>query len=284
MIALRCGDWSAVVLPALGGSILSLEHAGRPILRPTPAGADDILQTACFPLVPYANRIADGVFTFGGRQVVLPVLDRFAPHALHGDGWLRPWTVDAADASGVTLRLSGGGDHWPWPWTAVQTIALSVDGLSVTLSIVNEADETAPAGLGLHPYFHRAPDACLTLAADGVWMTDAREIPDRLAGPVELADWSGGRALADAPFVDHAYAGWDRRAVIQGDGRTMVLQASEACTWAQIYAPPGADFLCVEPVTHRPDDIHAPPGEVTGLAVLAPGESLSMRMTVSIAG
>ncbi|NBB51945.1 aldose 1-epimerase [Rhizobium sp. CRIBSB] len=281
---MRNGDWSAVVLPALGGSILSLEYAGRPIFRPTPAGADDILQTACFPLVPYANRIADGVFTFGGHQVVLPVLDRFAPHALHGDGWLRPWTVDAADAASVTLRLSGGGDHWPWPWTAVQTIALSVDGLSVTLSIVNEAEETAPAGLGLHPYFHRAPDTRLTLAADGVWLTDAREIPDRLAGPAELADWSGGLALADAPFVDHAYAGWDRQAVIQGDGRTVVMRASEPCHWAQVYAPSGEAFLCVEPVTHRPDDIHAPPGEATGLTVLAPGESLSMRMTVSIAG
>lgn len=281
MIVLSAGGWSATVLPALGGAILSLDLAGRPVFRPTPPGSDDILQTACFPLVPYANRIADGRFSFGGREVTLPVLAQFAPHALHGDGWLRPWAVDAVDETSVTMRLSGGGDHWPWAWTAVQTIRLSEAGLEVELSATNDADEPAPMGLGLHPYFHRAPDTRLTLAAEGVWLTDARQIPHRLARPAELADWSHGLDLSDAPFVDHAYAGWDGRATISGGGLTTTLTASDTARWTQVYAPKGEAFLCVEPVTHRPDALNAPTAEAAGLAVLQPGESLSVGMAVT---
>ena len=284
MIQLAAGDWTATVSPALGGSILGLEHAGRPVFRPTAPGAADILDTACFPLVPYANRIADGRFTFEGREVVLPVLPRFAPHALHGDAWLAAWGVDDADERSVRLRLAGGGDHWPWPWSATQTIALSDAGLRVELSMTNEGDAPAPAGLGLHPYFHRSQDARLTLQADSVWLTDAREIPDRLVAPAELMDWSAGPAVSQSPFVDHAYAGWSGEAVIGGADREVLLSASDNCRWTQVYAPLGQDFICVEPVTHRPDAVHAAPGEDSGLTVLAPGQTLSIWMTVGITG
>ena len=31
--------------------------------------------------------------------------DRFAPHALHGDGWLNPWTVETAGEARAELTL-----------------------------------------------------------------------------------------------------------------------------------------------------------------------------------
>lgn len=282
MIRLTAGGWSATIRPELGGAILGLDWRGHPVLRPTPDGSNDILETACFPLVPYANRIAGGRFAFGGHRVALPVPERFAPHALHGDGWLRPWTVEAVDEASVRMTLAGGGDHWPWCWTAVQTLSLGEAGLRIDLVMTNDSDEPAPAGLGLHPYFARATDARLTLVSEAVWLTDAGQIPDRTAPPTAVVDWSAGRALAGAPFVDHAYAGWPGRAKIDGDGRRVTLTASDTCRWVQVYAPPGADFLCVEPVTHRPDALNAPAGEGAGVTVLASGESLSMWLTIGV--
>lgn len=282
MIRLESNDWSATVSPDLGGALLGLNHGGRPIFRPTPPGARQILETACFPLLPYANRIADARFRFGGQDVVLPVLPQFAPHALHGDGWLRPWTPVRQDGASVTLTLDGGGDHWPWPWSATQTIALSADGLRIELSLTNRDSRPAPAGLGLHPYFHRRPDARLRAPTAQVWLTGADEIPERLAPASALVDWSEGVALEHAPSVDHAYAMRQAGAVLEDGAGGVVMTASANCRWAQIYAPPGVDFLCVEPVTHRPDAIHSPPGEDSGLAILAPGESLSIWMTVGV--
>lgn len=285
MIALTAGDWRATLAPEQGGAVLSLDWRGQPVFRPTPHGATDILETACFPLVPYANRIADGRFVFDGRSVRLPPLKRFAPHALHGDGWLLPWTVESQTAKRVEMTLAWPGDEagWPWPWRAHQVIELTDQGLTVTLSMTNTGEAVMPAGLGLHPYFHRYADSRLSLSAEAVWITDAREIPERLAPVAEIADWSNGLALADAPFVDHAYAGWTGEAVLDGGGRRVTMTADAPARWTQVYAPKGADFYCVEPVTHRPDAHNAPSSEQTGLQRLAPSQTLGMAMTVSAA-
>ncbi len=287
LIGLTAEDWRASVAPEQGGAILSLDWRGQPVFRATPEGATDMLETACFPLVPYANRIADARFGFEGRDVRLTALARFAPHALHGDGWLNPWTVETASDDRVDMTLDWPGDvdadgaGWPWPWRARQSVRLSEDGLEISLSVTNAGDTVMPAGLGLHPYFHKSPDSRLRLSATGVWLTDAREIPDRLAPPDAVVDWSGGLALAEAPFVDHAYAGWTGEAVMEGDGRRVVLRGGAGSEWVQVYAPVGADFFCVEPVTHRPDVLNAPAGERGGLARLLPGEELSLVMTVT---
>ncbi|NBB62128.1 aldose 1-epimerase [Pseudomonas sp. ODNR1LW] len=284
---MTAGDWCATVAPEQGGAILSLDWRGQAVFRPTPEGAVDILETACFPLVPYANRIADARFNFEGREVRLTALDRFAPHALHGDGWLNAWAVETVSDAHIDMVLDWPGDvdadgaGWPWRWRARQSIRLSEGGLAVELAVTNTGDTVMPAGLGLHPYFHRTGDSRLSLSATGVWLTDPREIPERLAAPGEVADWSRGLKLAEAPFVDHAYAGWNGVAMIEGDGRRVVLRGGAGAEWAQVYAPVGADFFCVEPVTHRPDVLNALSGERGGLARLLPGEELSLSMTVT---
>lgn len=286
MIALTAGDWRATLAPERGGAVLSLGWRGRPVFRPTPEGATDILEMACFPLVPYANRIADGRFVFEGRSVQLPTLDQFAPHALHGDAWLLPWTVESQTTNRVEMTLDwppkadADAEGWPWPWRASQTFELSDQGLTVTLSVINTGDAVMPAGLGLHPYFHRYADSQLTLSAEGVWTTDAREIPERLAPVQNIADWSNGLALADAPFVDHAYVGWTGEAMVDGGGRRVKLWAVTPAHWTQIYAPADSGFFCVEPVTHRPDAHNAPDGEDCGLVRLEPGKALSMSLKI----
>jgi len=47
------------------GSILALSWRGEPLLRET-AGSG-VLDAACFPLVPYSNRIVDARFNRAGR-------------------------------------------------------------------------------------------------------------------------------------------------------------------------------------------------------------------------
>ncbi len=180
----------------------------------------------------------------------------------------------------MTLDWPGEPDGWPWPWFARQGVSLSSKGLQIGLSVTNAGEATMPAGLGLHPYFHRCPDSRLTLPAEAVWMTDARQIPERLAQAAEVVDWSNGVDLAEAPFVDHAYAGWSGKAFLNGGGRCVTLTADAAARWSQVYMPVEADFCCVEPVTHRPDAHNAPPGEDHGLIGLEPGRTLSLTIMI----
>lgn len=276
------GDWALSLRPDRGASITGLTWRGRDVLRPAPRGADSPLAASSFPLAPYANRIDGGAFAFQDRAVRLPATPGFEPHALHGAGWRSRWSVLRAHGGSVDLVLAAeAGPEWPWAWTASHRLRLSETGLEMNLAITNEDPAPMPAGVGLHPYFAAEPSTRLQLAAPKVWLTDAREIPSRLAEAADLIDWSEGVAAAEAPFVDHAYADWTGEAALLHGGWRVDLTASPNARWAQVYAPRGEAFVCVEPVTHRPDAHNAPATEDSGLTVLKPGESLSITVRIT---
>ncbi|MDO9338326.1 MAG: aldose 1-epimerase [Caulobacter sp.] len=281
MIALAAGDWTATLRPDLGGAVAGLTFQDRDILRPTPSGTTDVLQTACFPLVPYANRIAGGRFAFGGREVALEVLPAFAPNALHGDGWRAPWRTVRSAADGAELAFDHAADGWPWAYEARQVFTLTTAGLTIRLSVRNTATAPMPAGLGLHPYFPAGPDSRLTVQATGVWCVDETLIPTRLEPPCAVQDWSAGPRLGEAASVDHCYAGWTGPARLTS-GKLTTLVSSPEAAWLHVFTPAGAGYACLEPVSHRPDAVNAPAGEVSGLVVLEPGETFSLGMTIGL--
>ena len=110
-----------------------------------------------------------------------------------------------------------------------------------------------------------------------------RLIPTDLAPTAAVFDWADGSRIDDAPFIDNAYAGWDGIARIADEERMITLEASSNAGWAHVYAPRGAGFVCVEPVTHRPDALNAQTGEASGLMVLQPGETAAMSLMITAA-
>ena len=282
MIELAHGDWSMTLRPELGASMTRLTWRDRDILRPAPADATHPLETGSFPLVPYANRIDRGAFRFAGREISLPATSGFEPHTLHGVGWLRPWSVLKTDRDFVDLALTAeASEDWPWAWTASHRLKLDDDGLEATLSITNNDQTPMPAGLGLHPYFAAENRTIVTLGAEEVWLTDPTDIPRERSTPSAVVDWAAGVSLANAPFVDNAYTGWSGRAGIEHRDHVVELTASTNASWLQVYAPGSGGFVCIEPVTHRPDAHNAPHGETSGLVTLKPGKTLSSWMRIT---
>jgi aldose 1-epimerase len=123
----------------------------------------------------------------------------------------------------------------------------------------------------------------VSLSADGVWQTDASGIPSRRSSPSDIVDWEAGIPLAAAPFVDHAYDGWSGRARLEHRDHVVELSASANASRVQVYAPGSGGFVCIEPVTHRPDAHNAPSEEDSGLVSLKPGETLSISMRIAAA-
>lgn len=278
MIRLAAGDWRATLGPELGGAVVSLSWRRRDVLRPTPEEADDPLQTACFPLIPYANRINGGRFAFEGREVRLTPTPGFEPHALHGEGWRRPWTVEAESDRSATLALEHDRGDWPWRWSARQAIGLDEAGLTITVSVINTDDRPMPTGLGLHPYLVTRAGDYVKLDAPSVWVGETI-IPDRLAPATAIVNWRPGIERASAPFVDNAYEGWAGVAEVIAVDHTVRLTSD--VSRLHVYAPLNESFACLEPVTHRPNAINAPADAGSGLVTLAPGESLSLSMRVT---
>jgi aldose 1-epimerase len=257
----------------VGGSIRELTWRGADILRPAPAVAtDDPFEMACFPMVPFVNRIARGCFVFNGRTVCLPPNWSADPHPLHGQGWLAPWTVAAASASAATLTFEGGGDDWPWRYRCEQRFELAHSALSVELSVQNMSTGDMPAMLGLHPYFPDATRAQLHARLPQVWRTDGNALPlEESATPPEWR-FDPPRALRSVT-LDHCLSGWDGVAELRWPHRFLTVRAAH-CSHLHVYTPPGCDFFCVEPQSAAPGALGR--GEAT---VVSPGERFAIAVS-----
>lgn len=272
------------MLPALGGSVASLRYGGHDILRPTPEGATDPLQTACFPLVPFANRIAHGAFEWKGHSYRL--LRNFGdhPHVLHGTGWQSPWTLVGRTENMLSLEHRHEGDAaWPWSFVAWQDFCLSDDGIEITITLTNLADEDMPAGLGFHPYFNRDADTLLQVRLGRPWMISDDCLPVTLGAVGELGDWSQPAPPQSATLIDHCFE-IDEAAlrISQVGAPTIIATAGPAIHWLHLYMPPGEPYFCAEPVSHMPDAINRMSVAGNGMRILPPSEAMACNMTIGI--
>lgn len=280
-LILESGDWRARALPEMGGLLGGLDRGGVPILRTMPARSGSPLDAACFPMVPWCNRIAGGRFEWGRQTIALT--PNFAPerHAIHGHGWQVAWDVAAVTADSCTLayRHPACTAGWPWAYTAEQRIALSPEGCAIALTLTNLANTPMPAGLGLHPYLRRRPESRVRFSAERICEAGSDMIPTgRLFSPATFGDFvAANGATLPAAAIDHCYTGWGGAAVISDDCGIITLSARGA-THLHVYAPQQVDVLCLEPVSHRPDAINARPA---GMTLLAPGAQMMLELRIA---
>ena len=99
LVELRAGDLAADLVPQIGGSIAAFRLDDIDLMRSlsdADRAAGNVLGTASFPMVPYANRIAGNAFEFHGRRYTFQMNNPPEIYNVHGTGWLRPWTVTGA--------------------------------------------------------------------------------------------------------------------------------------------------------------------------------------------
>jgi len=294
VIILRAGRACAGIAPDIGGSLAHF-HWGEGTCRHdwvrAATHADLAARTAerlaCFPLVPFSNRIRDGRFSFGGHSVSLPLNQWPQPHAEHGHGWQAAWSVAARADDRLTLEYDHPGGAWPFPYRARQDFALTSDILELTLSIENRGPETMPIGLGFHPYFPRTARCRLVAQADGMWATDEEVMPTMLV-PANPRLAAGGLPISET-VLDNAFAGWRRQATIIWPEREarLAIEADSPLGFLVVYSPAGEDYFCVEPVSHCTDafNLAAQGHDDTGMLTLVPGASMSatVRLRPSLA-
>lgn len=278
--------YKLAVLPEHGGLLASLSYDNAEILRPLPPRCFDPLLSASFPLVPFANRIAGGRFSWMGSRVKLPANFSGETSAIHGFGWQSRWVLEEVRQSHCILshEWQGLGPQtwpeeiagWPWAYRAEQHISLGEEGCSVTLILANRSETIMPAGLGLHPYFRRRPESRLTFGASHVCETGPQCLPNGKLAPVsQFGDFASGAELPDVS-IDHCFTNWGGVVMIQDDLGTIKLSATGA-RHLHLFAPVDAQVLCLEPVSHTPDALNQNPADVPSLQ---PGEKASLKIRI----
>jgi aldose 1-epimerase len=281
-VLLRAGALELALAPEVGGSIARFDllrgGAREPVMRAAPDDSRDVLQAACFPLVPFANRIRGGTFECDGRTITLTPNMPGDRSPLHGQGWLSAWSVESADERSARLTFRHPGGEWPWTYDARQVFTLDDDGLAVELACRNLSAEPMPCGLGLHPYFPCNRDTRLDTMVEVVWTIDADVLP------VARESASGRYGLEDRAIcgqgLDNGYDGWSGTARIVWPDRGLALElTSPDASRFQVFSPPEGDFFVAEPVQNANAALNAPQEQWAslGLARLAQGEEARLR-------
>lgn len=280
MIHLENRDLSICLDPEIGGSVRSAKWRGLDILRPQQGSS--VLGSACFPLVPFSNRIAHSRFDWDGASVeLLPNHpgDASSP-VIHGFGWLKAWRVAETTGTSTELVYDHEAGCWPWHFTAAQSISLSGDGFELQLSLENRDKRPMPAGLGFHPYFPRSDQTVYRGLHAGEWQNDTGCIPAVLTEHQAAKDWWDGSPVGTR-LVDTVYTKRAGPLKIEWPDRGFGIEItpSPSLPFTTIYVPEHEDFFCAEPVSHMTDAFNRDPAE-SGLRVLAPDEKWSVSMSL----
>lgn len=287
VITLRNDFLRADVLPAVAGGLARLDwiegDTPRAVLRATELGegipAPTTSQLACFPMLPWCNRIGGGGFPFGGRFVAIEPNRAGEPYPIHGDGWQYPWEIAdwSDDAVTLTLDRSSGA---PFAYFATMRYQLVERALQVELSVRNVGACALPFGLGLHPWLPRDASVRLRAPAHGTWRRGDDGLPDFPMPIPPHWDFGHWQALPDA-HTDQVFSGWNGHADIRWGDLSLSITAD--MRYLIVYAPAGRDVFCVEPLTHAINGHNlAGSPEGNGLVVLEPGETLARHVQFDV--
>ncbi len=286
VVTLCDGDLRLHLAPAAGGRIAAFKWRDIDVIQPADLHGlttENPLDLGSFPMVPFGGRIAAGRFEFDGRIVSLSPNLADQPHAIHGQGWQRVWQCTAQSVNAAQLSFDHPAGEWPWAYRAEQTYQLRQNRLIQTLSIENRADTPMPAGLGLHPYFPRTADMQLRAQIEGYFPNDAEMLPTSQTAAPKAWDWTKGRTLT--PSVDHQFTGWNGGAEIWWPSRGVhvAMTTQPPMDYLVVYAPPGQDYACIEPVSHANNALNrSTNGTRDGIKALAPGQRMTICVTLEI--
>lgn len=288
IIELSYGSLSLALAPACGGSIHSfrLHQSGKTIelMRPASAGGG-VLDMACFPLVPFSNRIERGMFVYEDCKILsAPNSTLPDSYPLHGHGWEHPWHVSALSDDHATLTYehpADAEDGWPWTYKAAQEFKLDASGLTVTLGLTNLDSRRMPCGLGLHPYFPADQATRVHASLEGVWLTDEHCIPVHHT-PIP-PEWDFNRDINPLePVIDNCFTRWNGKATISQSGVQLVMSHSGPLRSLVIYTPANENFFCLEPVSNITNAFNMPADSNTGVIELEPNQECKVTVNFEV--
>ena len=275
MIELTCGGVVAQVEPTEGGRIVSLivGDVERILPKASARAIAPPLYWGCYPMVPWAGRLANGRIPTADGEVRLE--PNLPPSAIHGLGFDKPWAILERSDAVVTMSCQLRGLGWPFGGRARQTLRLGAASLDLELE-VGEYTRAGPAGLGWHPWFARPRigDVQLRLDARDVLVLDADLVPTgEVRGVTASEDLRAGPPLADRR-LDQVYVRTKGPAVVRWPDLELQIEYDKSLDTVVVHTP--SEGICVEPQTMWPNAplLAALGVSDTGLRTLEPGERL----------
>ncbi len=273
----------------------SLTHRGEELLWQG-AGADAYAAERKFMgipfLHPWANRLSTFGYRAGGHEVTL---ERGNPLLLLDTNGLPIHGVLTASRNWVAERHHGGDDGatmiatlefdrpellaaFPFRHRIEMAVTLRGGVLRLETTLIPTGDEPVPVAFGFHPYL-QIPGLPreqweVSFPVRRRLVLDQHLIPTGATDPVQSPEG----AIGDRTWDD----GFDRidppgRFELRGRGRTIAVEYTEGFPVAQIFAPPGEGYVCIEPMTAPANALNGPD---SALRWVPPGERFSATFRI----
>jgi aldose 1-epimerase len=289
------GELEATFAPRTGMVGCSLLHRGEELLH-VGGGLSEYAgrgTTFGIPLLyPWANRLAGFDYAALGKHVGLEHRSPLIPLdpnglPIHGLLGASPhWEADRARPGATALSASldfgaypGLVRAFPYPHSVRLDLRLSDTELHIATIVKADRGTAVPVSFGFHPYLRlpgapreeweiKVPVQERLLLDDYMIPTGEREPAGDLSGPLGDRGFDDGYAgvEADQPFT------------LAGGGRRIEVRMNEYFPFAQVYSPPGAGFICFEPMTAPTNALRS--GD--HLPVVEPGETFVAVWTITV--
>ncbi|MCG6156606.1 aldose 1-epimerase [Rubinisphaera margarita] len=252
-------------------------------------------------LFPFPNRIAEGKFTWDGKEYQLPT-PKPGAHYIHGFCLDRPWRVIEQTENSVTGEFQLSKDApdrlelWPADFIIRCTYLVRGNALKSQFSFTNPDDKPLPWGFGTHAYF-RIPltdgssteHIVLEAPAHKKWILE-NFIPTGEQVPVdEACDLTDGAYYStlklDDVLTDLRPEGETLESLVidEGAGLQIVQECDNRYRELVVFTPPGRNAVCMEPYTCPTDAINlTAKGIDCGWETLDPGKSVQTWIDIRV--
>ncbi len=298
------------VVPSVGNTAFEMKVNGKNIFWFPQSSLAEYVAKPVFSgnpfLAPWANRLDQDAFYANGKRYALdPALKNFRHDGfgqpIHGLlTYAKEWKVVEVKSGGQSAEVRSRLEFWRYPdYMAQFPFAHTIDvvhrlsngALEVETEIRNLSAESMPVSVGYHPYF-RVYDAPrdewrVTLPAKEAVVLSSKLVPTGehkpipYQSPLSLA----GVALDDV-FTGLIPNGNGRAEFsVQGARQKVSVLYGPKYPVAVVYAPPGRDFICFEPMTGPTNAFnlhHA--GKYDQLQTIPPGGSWKESFWISASG
>ncbi|MDO6736477.1 aldose 1-epimerase [Wenyingzhuangia sp. 2_MG-2023] len=232
-------------------------------------------------LFPFANRIKDGKYDYKGKTFQLDCNEANLNNALHGLVYDKLFTVKnsktSENSASVILEYveTNKAVGFPYLFTVTVTYTLTQNGLALQLGVENNDVTSFPFTLGWHPYFLSDDlyNSSLIFSSNKSVEFDERMITKNIvegevAMPLEIKDKQ----------LDNCYA-LDKSAVVFATPKyKMTIDSTAKENFFQMYTPPKANTIALEPVTGVSNSLN----NQMGVQELSAGASYEITWTVTI--
>ena len=219
----------------------------------------EITKTACFPLIPFCNRINKNKFRHNGKIYNLKQNSKLGKYYLHGDGWLNNWKIIKKNKNLIEMNfIKKKSEYSPYEYLSRQKFILFKNKLKIYLSVKNLNDNPLPFGLGLHTYYPMNKLTKLQAQSKTYWLENKNFIPTKIINNSKKMNFDKLNSLPNK-WVNNCFNNWNSKAEIYWPDKKMKLniKSSNNCKYFFLFISNNKfeknfknDYFCFEPMTH----------------------------------